>query len=109
MSKYAIIETGAKQYRVEPETVIEVEKLAVPENETQIAIDRVLLVCEEEKTWIGSPYVKGAKVVCDYLGDLRGPKVISFKYRRRKASRRKKGHRQSFTRLRVKEIQVAGS
>jgi large subunit ribosomal protein L21 len=104
MPKFAIIETGAKQYRVDPQLVIEVEKLEVPEGQKEVALNQVLLVCEGEALQIGAPYVQGAKVVCEYLGNLRAPKVINFKYRKRKKSSRKVGHRQTYTKLRVKEI-----
>ena len=103
-SQYAIIETGAKQYRVEPKQVLEVERLVVPPDQREISLEKVLLVRNGEKIQIGNPFVSGAKVVCDRLGERRAPKVISFKYKRRKASRRKKGHRQTYTRLLVKEI-----
>ena len=104
MPAYAIVETGSKQYRVEADTVLEVEKLVLPENQKQIALEKVLFFRDGDKIQVGSPFIRGAKVVCDYLGEFRAPKVISLKYRRRKASRRKKGHRQDLYRLRVKEI-----
>ncbi len=104
MPTYAIIESGAKQYRVEPKSWIEVEKLNLAEGEKEVALDKVLLLCNGEKIQIGTPHIQGAKVICDYLGNKRAPKVISFKFRRRKASRRKKGHRQEYSRLFVKEI-----
>ena len=107
MPTYAIIETGSKQYVVEPNAIIEIEKLSLPENEKEVVLDKVLLVSEGEKCHIGTPWVAGAKVLCESLGNFRAPKVISFKFRRRKASRRKKGHRQDLLRLRVKEIKVA--
>ncbi len=106
MSRYAIVETGSKQYRVELKSVIEVERIDVPENKKEVSLEKVLFVHDGEKLHFGTPLVKGAKVVCDYLGDIRGPKVISFKFRRRKASRRKRGHRQEITRLLVKEISL---
>lgn len=104
MSKYAIIETGSKQYRVEPQTVLEIEKLEIAENQTEITLENVLLVADGENVKIGTPTVQGAKVVCDYLGAVRGDKVVSFRFRRRKNSRKKIGHRQDYTKLRVKEI-----
>jgi len=106
MSSYAIVETGSKQYRVEPKKIIEIERLAIPENASEIALDRVLAVGSGDNVQIGTPYLPGAKVVCEYLGEIRSPKVISLKYRRRKASRRKRGHRQYLTRLLVKEIKI---
>ena len=107
MSDYAIIETGSKQYRVEPKALLEIEKLNLAEKQTEVSLEKVLFVREGDKLFFGDPWVKGAKVICDYLGDYRGPKVISFKYRRRKASRKKHGHRQDLTRLEVKEIVAA--
>lgn len=107
MSSYAIVETGSKQYRVEAGQVIEVERLQIPEaNPKQISLDQVLLFRDGERLEIGLPLVKGAQILCEYLGNVKGEKVVSFKYRRRKASKTKKGHRQQFSRLRVKEIKV---
>ncbi|MBI3316541.1 MAG: 50S ribosomal protein L21 [Candidatus Omnitrophica bacterium] len=106
MSSYAIIETGSKQYRVEPKAILEVERLSLGENPLEVALEKVLFIREGEKTWVGTPYLSGARVLCDSMGELRAPKVISLKYRRRKASRRKKGHRQTLLKLRVKEIQL---
>ena len=106
MSVYAIIETGSKQYRVEPKSVIEVEKLVLPENSKEVTLDKVLLYQEGSDLKIGTPHIQGAKVICDYVGAFRGEKVISLKYRKRKASRRKKGHRQDLMRLVVKEIKA---
>ena len=104
MPKFAIIETGSKQYRVEPQSVIEVEILKAPEGQKEIVLEKVLLVNDGEKLSVGTPYLQGAKVVCDCLGNLRAPKVINFKYRKRKKSSRKVGHRQTYTKLQVKEI-----
>lgn len=105
MSKYAIIECGSKQFRVEPQTTLEVELLHLPQDQQkEVTLESVLLIQQDGETKVGNPFVAGARVVCDYLGEGRAPKVISLKYRRRKASRRKRGHRQSFSRLRVKDI-----
>lgn len=104
MSKYAIIETGSKQYRVEPKTVLEVERFDVPENQKEVTLENVLLVADGENVRIGTPNVQGAKVICEYLGEVRGDKTISFRFRRRKNSRKKIGHRQDYAKLRVKEI-----
>ena len=106
MSTYAIIETGAKQYRVEPHSVIEVEKLNVPEGKKEVELEKVLLIRDGEKVHVGAPLLEGAKVVCDYLGDIRGKKVVSFKFRKRKDSRKKRGHRQDLSKLLVKEIKL---
>ena len=107
MSSYAIIETGSKQYRVEPKSIIEVEKLSLPESGKEILLDKVLLVSNGKDIQVGNPLVQGASVVCELMEEFRAPKVISFRFRRRKNSRRKKGHRQDLLRLVVKEIKGA--
>lgn len=104
MSKYAVVLTGSKQYRVEPNSLIEVEKIELPQERREVILDKVLLVRDGEKVQVGTPWVEGAQVVCLHEGDFRSKKVISFKFKRRKATKRKVGHRQSLTRLRVKEI-----
>ncbi len=106
MSQYAIIETGSKQYRVEPKDLIEVEKLEVVAGQKEIALDKVLFIHDGKQLHVGTPILKGASVLCDYVGNIRSKKVISFRFRRRKNSRRKKGHRQTLTQLLVKEIKV---
>jgi large subunit ribosomal protein L21 len=106
MSTYAIVETGSKQYRVEPKTILEVEKFEVAEGQKEVSLDKVLFIRNGENVTVGTPVVSGAKVICDYLGEFKGPKVVHFRFRRRKNSRRKKGHRQPLVRLQVKEIQT---
>lgn len=104
---YAVVETGGKQYRVAPGGVIAVERLPGSVGEV-VELSRVLLVGEGEKVKVGSPVVSGAKVRATILGQVRGPKITVFKFRRRRKYRRKTGHRQQMTRLRVEEI-AAGS
>ena len=107
MSNYAIVETGSKQYRVEPESVIQVEKLPNPEGKSnEIILDKVLLIRNGEKLQVGSPFVAGAKVICEFLEQFKAPKVVHFRYRRRKDSKSIQGHRQPLTRLKVKSIQL---
>lgn len=101
---YAIVETGSKQYKVTKGDVLEVERL-ISERGKDIKLDKVLLLSDKKELSVGNPYVKGASIVCEVLGEKRGPKTISFKYRRRHASSKKKiGHRQNYTVLKVKEI-----
>ena len=107
MSSYAIIETGSKQYRVEPKSIIEIELLKVAEGEKEVRLDKVLLVSNGKDIQVGNPLVKGASVICELLEEFRAPKVVSFRFRRRKNSRRKRGHRQDLLRLQVKEIKAA--
>ena len=100
---YAIIEVGAKQYQVKKDDIIEVEKQVALEGK-EITLDKVLLVSGDKKLEIGQPYLKEAKVRAEVLGNIKAQKVVSFKYRRRKASHWKKGHRQQLTRLKIKDI-----
>jgi len=100
---YALIETGGKQYKVAPGQVIQVERLPVKEG-SQVKLDKVLLVADEDKVRVGTPLVKGAKVVAEALGEEKGDKVTVFKYKSKVRYRRKRGHRQLYTRLAIKEI-----
>jgi large subunit ribosomal protein L21 len=96
---YAVIKTGGKQYRVAADEVVTIEKVAGDAG-ASIEFTEVLMV----GTKIGAPVVSGAKVVAEVVEQGRGPKVIAFKKRRRKNSRRKRGHRQELTTVRIKEI-----
>jgi len=100
---FAIIEVGGKQHRVTNSDIIEVEKLKVDSGK-EVILDKVLLFCAEKEVKIGQPYLKDVKVIAQVLGQFKAKKVISFKYRRRKASHSKIGHRQQLTRLKIKEI-----
>ena len=104
---YAVIETGGKQYRVEVGTELEVELLDVEPGKT-ISIDRVLLVADGDDASIGQPVVSGAEVSAEVVRQIRGPKLISFKYRPKARSRVKKGHRQELTVLRISDITLGG-
>jgi large subunit ribosomal protein L21 len=103
---YAVIETGGKQYRVAAGDVIEVERLPAEAGE-QVEIDRVLMVAGDEGISIGAPVVDGAKVVATVSEHLRGPKITVFKMKAKKRYRRKTGHRQELTRLKIDAIQTA--
>ncbi|MBV6633563.1 MAG: 50S ribosomal protein L21 [Alphaproteobacteria bacterium] len=100
---FAVIKTGGKQYRVKSGDVIKVEKLE-GEAGSKVNLDQVLMVGEGDKTKVGAPLVKGAKVTAEILGQDRGPKIIVFKKKRRQNYRRKKGHRQDITVLRITDI-----
>jgi large subunit ribosomal protein L21 len=100
---YAVVRTGGKQYRVSPGDSIEVEKLPFEVGE-QIELDQVLLVANGSGTRIGRPVVDGARIKATVTRQAKGRKVIIFKYRSSKRYRRKKGHRQQLTRLRIDEI-----
>ena len=105
---YAIIATGGKQYKVSPDTLLDVELLEGAEGET-VRLATVLAVRTESHFQVGDPYLKGASVTAQVVDQFRGPKVVSFKYKRRKGYHRKVGHRQSLTRLKVLEINVNGA
>lgn len=110
MNTFAIVEAGGKQLRVQPNQVIGVERLKkLVESPKEVVLDKVLLLRREDSLEVGNPYIKGASVLCEYLQEARGAKKISFKMRRRKNYRRKKGHRQIISKLRVKEIQFNGA
>jgi large subunit ribosomal protein L21 len=102
---YAVLATGGKQYRVAPGDTLEVEKLAV-ESGQPVVFDQILLVSNDGKIAVGTPTVAGATVVADVVEQKRGDKVIAFKLKRRKGYRKKIGHRQSLTVVKVKEIKV---
>lgn len=105
MEQFAIIQASGKQLQVVPGQVISVERLRLKEEQKEVIFDKVLLARKGEFLQVGQPYVKGASVVCEYLGEGKEDKKVIFKMRRRKNYRRKKGHRQILSRLRVKEIQ----
>ncbi len=103
---FAVFKTGGKQYRVAAEDVLEVAKIKGEPGEV-VAFGEVLVVGGDNVT-LGTPTVAGATVAAEVLEQARGPKVIAFKKRRRKNSRRKRGHRQEFTRVRITEILTDG-
>lgn len=102
---YAIIEVGSKQYNVQKGDILDVEKLSV-EKGKEFTIDKVLLVSADKKFEVGQPYLKGARVTAELLAEVKAKKVISFRYRRRKASHWTKGHRQKLSRIKIKAIDV---
>jgi large subunit ribosomal protein L21 len=102
---YAVIRSGNKQYRVEQGSLVDVERLAAGEGET-VDISDVLLIGDGDKTVIGTPKVEGAVVKCTVVSQYRADKIIVFKYRQRTNFRRKRGHRQYYTRLRIDSIQA---
>jgi large subunit ribosomal protein L21 len=104
---FAVLKTGGKQYRVAENDVFTIEKLAAEPGET-VRFDEVLMIGGETVT-VGAPRIDGASVSAEVLEQLRGPKVISFKKRRRKhSSQRKRGHRQYLTRVRITGIAAGG-
>ena len=104
---FAVIKTGGKQYRVAAEDKLQVGKVAGEPGDI-ITFGDVLVVGGDTAT-LGSPTVSGASVAAEVLEQGRGPKIIAFKKRRRKNSRRKRGHRQEFTLVRITEILTDGA
>ena len=104
---YAVVTTGGKQYRVEPGSELEVERLSGDAG-SSVTFDRVLLVGDGEAVTIGTPTVEGATVSGTVLGEALGPKLIVFKFKQKATYRRKNGHRQHLTRVRIDEINASG-
>ena len=100
---YAVIKTGGKQYRVEQGDTLALERLD-GDTGAQVSFDEVLLVGSDDATQIGRPLVQGASVKATIVEQGRAKKIIVFKFRRRKNYKRKKGHRQYFTRVRIDAI-----
>jgi large subunit ribosomal protein L21 len=100
---YAVIQTGGKQYRVQPGETVQVEKLDAEVGKT-VEFTEVLLVADGENVRLGTPHVAGVKVTAEVVDQGRDSKILVYKYRRRKAWHRKQGHRQPFTALKVTEI-----
>ena len=104
---YAVIRTGGKQYRVAPDDVIEIERLAANAGD-QVQFNEVLMVAGDGGVAFGAPLVAGATVAGEVKALTRGPKIIIFKKRRRKHFRRKNGHRQDLMEVRITEILTEG-
>ncbi|HEX7929073.1 MAG TPA: 50S ribosomal protein L21 [bacterium] len=102
---YAIIKSGARQYKVQPETVIAVNRLPLDEG-AAFETDQVLMVGGEGAAKVGTPLVAGAKVKGKVLEHFRDKKVLTFKFKRRKNERRKRGHRQELTRVQITSIEA---
>ncbi len=105
---YAIIETGGKQLRVEPGRFYDVERLAVDEA-GKVSIDQVLFIQNDDGVHIGQPLVAGATVEGTVMRHLRGRKIIVYKMRPKKKTRKKQGHRQELTRLMIDSITLGGT
>ncbi len=103
--KYAVIETGGKQYRVAENDVIFVEKLGAEENEA-VTFDKVLAVFDDDKQVFGTPVVEGAKVTGTVLKNGKNKKIIVYKMRPKKNYRRKQGHRQPYTKVQIQAIEA---
>ena len=102
---YAVIKTGGKQFRAEPGKCIRVPSLDVEAGDT-VTFEEVLLASTGDEVKVGTPSVEGASVTGEVVKHGRDPKVIVFKRKRRKGYRKKQGHRQGFTEIRIDEVKV---
>ena len=104
---YAIVNINGVQTKVAPDEVLQVARLSGQPGET-LTFDQVLLLADGEKIAVGQPYLKGASLTAEVLEHLRGPKLRIFKYKRRNDYRRRRGHRDELTRIRVSAISAKG-
>ena len=103
VSMYAIIETGGKQYRVMEGDTVHVEKLNIEQGQT-VKLESIIAVSDENGVVIGAPYVAGATVEATVVEHGKGAKVVIYKFKRKKDYRKKQGHRQPFTALKIEKI-----
>lgn len=104
---YAIVEASGQQFWLQPNRYVDLDRLAAEEG-ASVSLDTVLLVKDSNGTTLGRPYVAGASVELRVMAHRRGPKVIVYKMRPKKKTRRKNGHRQELTRVMVESIQIGG-
>ena len=104
---YAVVQTGGKQYRISEGDVICVEKLNA-EAGSEVSLDEVLVIGSEEGLKIGKPFVEGACIKAEVVENGKGKKVVIYKYKAKKDSHKKQGHRQPYTKLQIKEIAFEG-
>jgi len=101
---YAVIKTGGKQYKVKSGEIVKVEKLADSKPETKIEFNEILAYGDDKTIEIGAPNIEGAKVEADLIKNSKNRTVLIFKKRRRHNSRRKNGHRQEYSMVRINKI-----
>ncbi len=104
---YAIVKTGGKQYRVSPGDVVDVELLSAEEGSTT-EINDVLAVSRDGEVEFGKPFVDGARVVAQVQTHYKDRKIIVYKYKAKTRYRRKRGHRQNYTRILIQDIEIGG-
>lgn len=104
--KYAIVESGGKQYKAVEGATLDVDLMMGAEIGTTVILDYVLLLAEDENYTVGSPAIKGAQIITTVVDHVKGPKLIIFKYQPKKRIRVKTGHRQYYTRLKIESIKV---
>ena len=101
---YAVIKTGGKQYKVKSGEILKVEKLPDSKPETKIEFNEILAYGDDKSIEVGAPHVNGAKVEADLIKNSKNRTILIFKKRRRQNSRRKNGHRQQYSLIKIKKI-----
>jgi large subunit ribosomal protein L21 len=101
---YAVIQTGGKQYKVETSEILKIEKLKSSKPETKIEFKEILAYGDDKKIEIGAPLINGAKVEAELIKNGKNRTILIFKKRRRKNSRRKNGHRQQYSLIKISKI-----
>jgi len=102
--KFAVIETGGKQYLVRPGGKLKVERIKKPEKGNALAFEKVLLVAKGEKVEVGAPYLSGLKVKAEWLAEKRAKKVTNVRYKSKTRQSRKQGHRQIYTEILIADF-----
>jgi len=102
---YAIVEIAGKQYKVEKDATLNVDKLDKNENDDLI-IDKILMVSGDDKVMIGQPYLKNVTITAKVIGDIKGDKVRGIKFQKRKRHERTLGHRQNYSQIKISELTV---
>lgn len=102
----AIIKTGGKQYLIQENQELKVELTDFDEKSKELVFDQVLLTSNDQKTTVGEPLVKDAKVTAEVLGEVRGKKILVVKHHPKKHYRRTQGHRQNYLHIKIKKIEV---
>ena len=102
---YAIVEIGGKQYRVEKDMTVNVDRMEAPSGD--LVLDKILLFADGEKILIGQPYLSNVKVKAQFLGERKGKKVRGIKFKKRKNYTRTMGHRTIFSQLKISELAVS--
>jgi large subunit ribosomal protein L21 len=100
----AVIETGSKQYLIKEGTVLDIEKLEIDDNKNTIEFDKVLLVRKGKTTKVGKPYLENVKIKATVLNQIKAPKIIVFKFKKKTGYKKKQGHRQQLTTVKIESI-----
>ena len=101
---YAVIQTGGKQYKVKASDILKIERLKESKTESKIEFNEILAYGDDKNLEVGSPFVKGAKVEAELIKNSKNRTILIFKKRRRQNSRRKNGHRQQYSLIKIKKI-----